>query len=102
MRQIIIVMVALMPLSAQAASKGPTPDQMCELAGSWAGVVMRARQLGHPMSRQIEMMASAPGGSRAGVIAAYEIPRFSSPGMQEKAVQDFRNEIELDCYKRSK
>lgn len=98
MLRVFIALAILLPTSALAAKKTPTPDQLCRLKGSWASVVMRARQMGMPLSKQIEMSANAPGGSRDAVIAAYKYPRYSTLEMQGKAVEDFRNEVELKCF----
>ncbi|MBN9450468.1 MAG: hypothetical protein J0I42_00835 [Bosea sp.] len=95
-----VALLALLPVTAHAQTKKPTPEQLCELAGTWAAVVMQARQNGHPVSSVLQTMGNAPGGSRQLVIAAYEEPRYSTVQMQQKAKQDFQNAVELDCFKK--
>jgi hypothetical protein len=93
----------MLTVPAMAAAKKPTPEQLCKLTGSWAQVVMRGRQLGMPISQNLNF-ANAPGAprnSKAVVMSAYEVPRYSTQEMQQTAVEDFRNDVELACYKRA-
>ena len=80
------------------ADKQPTPDQLCRIEGSLAAVVMRMRQTGARMSDLIEQIKVAPGGSRELVLKAYKYPRYSTHSMQDQAVKNFQNEIELGCF----
>ena len=67
--------VALIVLGACGAqAKEPTADQLCEIEGSLAGVVMEGRQMGIPLSSMLKMISTAPGGSREMVLSAYEEP----------------------------
>lgn len=100
MKRLTIVAAALATLAPTNcfADKKPTADQLCAIKGSLAGVVMQMRQLGKPMRDQMKMIPTLAGGSREMVLQAYKHPRYSTSEMQARAVEDFQNEIELECF----
>jgi hypothetical protein len=71
-----------------------------------AGIIMRGRQNGMPMSAVIKLNHT-PGkaySSLAGLLDtitedAYEVPRFSSEEYKKKAIEDFKNKWFLRAYK---
>jgi hypothetical protein len=69
----------------------------CTVIGDLAEAIMTNRQLGIPMSRMMEING-ADDLARLMVMEAYKEPRYSSDEYQRRAVQDFRNEIEVACY----
>ena len=60
-------------------------------------MVMELRQEGVPMSQVMQISDSEL--VKAIVVEAYDYPRFSSQEYKEKADNDFRNEVEVECYK---
>lgn len=76
----------------------------CESLASLAEVVMRNRQDGVAMSK---MMKNTPktifkSVIESLIITAYDTPRFSTKKMQQRATEDFRDEIYLECIKQSR
>lgn len=75
----------------------------CESFGQLAEELMTARQLGLPMSRVLDVAGAAWGDEDTGLLyalveGAYAEPRYTVPENQRRAVQDYRNEVELACY----
>ena len=68
----------------------------CAQAGIMAGKLMQARQVGVPVSKVIEIFDDDA--MTAIILAAYQVPRFSTDEYQQRAVADFRNEVEVMCY----
>jgi uncharacterized membrane protein len=62
-------------------------------------VVMSAQQAGLPLSGQLHVEKAPGAGTRDEILAAYEHPRFSTATMQQRAIEDYRNELELRCFK---
>ncbi len=66
---------------------------------------MDARQNGVPMYKMIEIiddgnLAKSTLGLMGGIIEqAYETSRYNSESFKQKAIEDFKNEIFLSCYK---
>lgn len=89
----------------QAADRPELSDrEMCELVARYAQRIMKARQIGVPMT---EIMPTtddhATRETMEGlIILAYEHPRFSSEEYQQKAVTDFENDMFLSCLKQTK
>lgn len=83
-----------------------TPDG-CPDLGAAAAAIMKSRQAEVPMS---DVMKKLPGGDdeavkglfRSMVVMAYEQPSYQTPSNQERAVAEFRNQIEVLCYKNAK
>lgn len=99
MRRTVLTILLLALLPAQASSNNHSPDQICHLRGSWAATIMSARQAGLPLSGQLHLEKAPGAGTRDEILAAYEHPRFSTTPMQQRAVEDYRNEVELRCFK---
>jgi hypothetical protein len=90
------ISVCSLALTTAAQAQGDP----CERVGRLAELTMEARQLGEPMS---SMMAIAQTGTmRILVERAYEMPALYSPEARKRAIREFRNEAELECYRNSK
>lgn len=80
-------------------------NTLCEYLGDMANTVMNSRQEGAAMSDMMkhfyndDTMPTLKDMHKSIIISAYEIPRYSTNEMQHKATQDFRNIVELNCYK---
>ncbi len=76
----------------------------CAQLGALAARIMDERQESVPMSYQMELLDSVavPAGSvsllREYVVRAYSTPAYGTEEYQTKAIADFRNEVELECY----
>ena len=98
---LIIALVFFMPVA-----HGHDGKVMCENMGKIAGVVMKARQKGMPMTALMDNMMSMSAGTPRKmvrltenmVITAYEKPQYGIAG-EADAVQRFRNEWELKCFR---
>jgi hypothetical protein len=80
------------------AKKKHKPNQQCELAGAWAGLAMQARQMGASITDQMDLAKPEIGGSKAVLLRAYEYPRYKTFERRQRAAEDFRAEIEQNCY----
>ena len=79
------------------------PVAACEGLGQLAEELMVARQMGIPMSRVMEVAEAAWGDEDVALLhalveQAYLIPRFETPEYQQRAIADYRNDVELACY----
>jgi hypothetical protein len=70
--------------------------------GHVAEAIMTARQGGVVMSTAMRLASDVGEPLKAGMIEmiklAYNEPRYSTEDYQQKAIIDFRNEVELICY----
>lgn len=75
--------------------------ELCGSFGELAEVVMSARQSGVPMAILINSVADNAYRDvfEKMVIAAYNMPRYSTEGMQKRSVEDFRDKVYLGCAK---
>ena len=82
---------------AKNESIQPSGDA-CAEKGKLAKLIMELRQDNAPMD---EMIAVAKGDKStiAIVIEAYDRPRMSVPENQQRAINDFMNDVMLECYK---
>lgn len=92
MKSIITAAIIAMATSAQAQ------EDPCPAFGGLAETMMIARQSGLPMSQMMEL-AGEEDIFRRMVIDAYDRPRYGTEEIQRLEIQDFRNEIEMDCYR---
>jgi len=91
-------MTALFFAVAQPALAGAEGEQhVCESMGELAYMVMELRQEGVPMSQTMQISDSEL--VKAIIVEAYNYPRFNTQEYKEKAAEDFRNEVEVECYK---
>ena len=84
----------------------PTLAADCGGVGQIAEKIMMARQQEKPMSAQVQFfneLADISEASRGAlltyVVRAYEQPSYQTPENQQRAAAEFRNEIELECYR---
>jgi len=84
--------------TAESAQRDQT---LCTTLGEFAGSIMESRQVGIPLSKMLE--AVAEGGkdtlSRSLILAAYDTPRYNGATYRQRAIDEFRNDIEIRCYK---
>ncbi|MBF9050624.1 hypothetical protein GTA62_14780 [Roseobacter sp. HKCCD9010] len=83
-------------------------DALCAGLGSLAATIMTQRQNQTPISTLIQALeGSSPSEdnappwhemTRAMILEAYETPYFHTEEMQQRAVANFQNEIELACF----
>lgn len=79
-------------------------DEVCKTLGDLGATFMQARQKGIPLSDLMEVFPESPDDytaelARTILFAAYEQPRFSTEDIQLQAISEFRDAIELECYK---
>jgi antitoxin component YwqK of YwqJK toxin-antitoxin module len=86
-------------------SRAKLKNKLCEIDSNFAESIMKFRQNGEPMSKIMkinqDVTQSKANRESAGelIIAAYEKPRFTSEGMKQKSIEDFRDKAYLDCVK---
>lgn len=85
---------------------GPVAADGCATLGETSATIMDTRQSGAPMSSLMQAANDLPDADlgqlmRDVIVAAYEVPRYSSAGMKKQAVQEFQNRIERECYQMS-
>ena len=75
--------------------------EVCNTMNDTAGTIMGNRQDGRSMS---DLMKLANGNKiiEELIIAAYDSPRYRTKAHQTKSVEDFKNEVFLDCIKTTK
>ena len=93
--------------TAKKEAAKPTAESLqreaeaCTTLGEFAGSIMESRQVGIPLSKMLE--AVAEGGkdtlSRSLILAAYDTPRYNGATYRQRAIDEFRNDIEIRCYK---
>jgi hypothetical protein len=102
MRQHLLAAAALLALTT-APAPAETPLEACAMIGELAEAIMDGRQSGMAMSTMMGIVPAKEDPARdliAALIAeAYDSPRFGTPQNQRRAVQDFRNNVEAQCFK---
>ena len=96
---ILIPFVTTFILSSLAPLASAEEEVNCAYQGIMAELVMGGRQVGVPIS---EAIALAPNNAslKEMVLLAHEEHAWSTAENQEKAKREFRNKIELACYKK--
>ncbi len=95
----LIVLAALAP-SVASAQDAP----LCPTVGALAASVMEARQANAPMSELIEVMPAEMTDPRANhltlaiILDAYSRPGFVTRANQQRAIAEFRADVEFSCY----
>ena len=98
---LITALIFFMPVA-----HGHDGKSQCAAMGKFAGVVMTQRQTGIAMTALMEMVTAMSAGSprkmasqsKDMVSAAYEEPQYGIVGKAD-AVQRFKNEWELKCFR---
>ena len=76
-------------------------NDACENMATLAGLVMESRQKGVPMVKAY----NAAGGNNViqdMVVLAYEMPRFNTASIKERAIKEYANKWFLSCIKSMK
>ena len=107
MKLFIAAMLASSLVSPAVA--GDSRNEFCTSVSGFARELMRSRQMGAPMSKMIELMKdvqeSEPGGDDIApntlklIIAAYEQTRWNSERGQQRAIENFENDVHLGCMR---
>ncbi len=73
----------------------------CKALGDYAETIMTNRQEGVSLSSTIGLVKDSDIAEiqRKIILAAYEEPRWATEETKKEAIEDFRNDIELECYK---
>lgn len=85
------------------------PVDVCSHEGNVSELIMTGRQDEIAMSTWLQPGAFGPEGgevtawmhdrARSIVIKAYERPSYTTEKHQKRAIKEFRNEVELDCFR---
>jgi len=90
----LILSIIAMPLQAGDWRK------TCGSVGELATTIMESRQSGVSMAK---MMGAVSGEENSLaeklIISAYDSPRYSTERMQKRTVEEFRDEVYLECVK---
>lgn len=102
MKALGIGIAAFALLSTASAAKNPQ-DELCEAVSAAAEAIMTRRQSGVSMVTQIkkaeDMPVAAQDLARQLITQAYATPRYSTPVMQQRSIEDFRDMAAAACYK---
>lgn len=92
----LIIALALPPVSQVQANE--PPQDMCREMGEIAEMIMQIRQTGAPMS---ELIGIAEGNDllMGMILDAYNQPIYTTEEYQQRAVRNFRNDMEAFCYR---
>jgi hypothetical protein len=87
-------------------SSAQTEDEVCKVLGDLGAVTMTARQKGAPLSDILKLFNNSSDEyitelARKFAITAYELPRYLTEENQQQAISEFRDVIELACYKKA-
>lgn len=92
-------------IAALASAAGPVfADEHCALVGRVAAKVMEFRQTEAPMSQAIELIAAPNEDTtiretvRLMIMEAYSRPAFQTEENRKQSIDQFRNDVELECY----
>lgn len=99
MRLLAAILFLSSGLAYAESSAEPTKHEECKLYGRLAAKLMQARQAGVPISQVIELIASE---RHELVFAAYELPRASTEEYRRRAIEDFENDIYVECFRNHK
>nr|WP_234821768.1 hypothetical protein [Brucella canis] len=101
MRHIILAAALLSATAVHAADNDESPDAICGAWGRLAGKIMEMRQLEIPMSEALALSGNGAEGTvaRQLVMKAYDLPAYDTPSNQQRSIDSFRNQIELQCFK---
>lgn len=83
------------PFTAQANTN---TLETCEIYSNIAESVMEFRQMGGDMATLMQKMSGYEL-SKSLILAAFKKPHYHTEGNQRRAIQDFKNEAFLACYK---
>jgi len=96
---IIIAMLVLIPIIGNAENKN------CNSMAEFAKTIMQLRQGGAPINEVMNFIESAEDKPevykvmKSITIMAYDTPRYSTPSIKEKTINEFYNTIYVNCIK---
>lgn len=98
----VLPLVVASSVAGQALAM--SKDEACAQMGGAAESVMRARQNGIAMQKVLDVINDTQSGAgkdgfRAIVMMAYDQPRFNTEENKKRAVDDFRDQVQLYCMK---
>lgn len=91
MKKLLIVLALTAAATAQA-------ETICEAYSGLAETIMDSRQSGTSMAAMIAIVSDDAYATHM-VRTAYEQPRWHTGENQQRAIEDFRDEVYLECYK---
>ncbi|MET3601839.1 hypothetical protein [Martelella mangrovi] len=96
---VAVLAIFVMPVTAVAEDSSAGT---CQALGKLAENIMRARQNGVSISKVMSLVEKADvfkDITKQMIIIAYDEPRWNGKALQDRAVMDFSNDIQLMCYK---
>lgn len=96
-----LAIAPLLMLALAAPASAAQSDDACRSIGELSANIMRARQNGTIMSTAI---AAVPADNEMKELAiylvkkAYAVPQYSVDENRERAIVEFRNDTEFECY----
>ncbi|NLS13019.1 hypothetical protein HGP28_08975 [Vibrio sp. SM6] len=100
MKKMILVGV-LSALSSASNAAEVTQADVCRELGDLSVKIMTARQNGIPLSTMLEALnddTAVANHMKQVIIEAYKQPRYSTDEMRARTIEDFRNDVELECF----
>lgn len=91
MKKLIIALAFMATTTAQA-------ETICESYSGLAETIMDGRQTGTPMAAMIAIVSDDAYATHM-VRTAYDQPRWHTGENQQRAIEDFRDAVYLECYK---
>lgn len=100
MKRLILIAVLLTATSARADDKA-SRNEYCASAGRMAELVMDARQKERPMSVMMQLKVDPKISElyESMVMNAYNQQAFLTDENKQRAIKEFRNAAELECFK---
>lgn len=83
---------------ALTAATAVQAETICESYSGLAETIMDGRQTGTPMAVMIAIVSDDAYATHM-VRTAYEQPRWHTGESQQRAIEDFRDAVYLECYK---
>ena len=97
---IMVVMLVLIPIIGNAENKN------CSSMADFAKTIMQLRQEGAPINKVMNFIESTKEKKpkvykvmKSIAIMAYDTPRYSTPSLKEKTIDEFYSTIYLNCIK---
>ena len=96
-------MKKLILLALLCASPAAAEEHVCQVIGELGETIMTMRQSGAPMSKMMAVLPQIDAQIREvteiAVRMAYDEPLYSSESYQRRAVVQFRDKVEVLCFK---
>lgn len=95
--------LAILAADLQAEEPGlrETYEKMCRMKAAMAATIMESRQLGVPLDEVLDVLKKREEPVRSLVLTvildAYSRPHFSTPAFRQDAINEFKNEVLVDC-----